>query len=99
MTFGTPKKDPGAMLGVVLPGYKKISEAPNDPNDMNLYKSINVLTGQVYLNRNPASLVFKDGEQGKRYLMRPQPIYQGMINDLIKIATPVGGRSSSMDDF
>lgn len=99
MAFGTPKKDPSAMLDVVLPGYKRISEAPDDPNDMSLYKSINVLTGQVYLNRNPASLIFKDGEQGKRYLMRPQLIYQGMINDLVKIATQAGGRSSSVEDF
>lgn len=69
-------------LDGVLADYKKISEAPNDPADTSLYKSLDERSGIVYLIHNPASWSFRIDEFGKITRIRPLPISQGKLVDL-----------------
>ena len=84
MRFESRKKDYTKLLNAVLKDYKKISEAPDDLNDKNLYKSVDDQSGQVYLITNPRSWSYRIGDYGKFYFNRPPPRDMGNITDLMK---------------
>jgi hypothetical protein len=103
MSFTAAKKDYAKYLDLVLPEYKKISEATDDPSDPLLYKSVDALTGEVYLVRNPAAWNMKV-QGGKTYRYRPEAQHQGNIMDLPRSqrsvpTLPTETSSSGWGDF
>lgn len=84
MSYGKSKTDYGALLKTVLPEYKLISEAKDSDPVGTLFKSIDYLTGVVYLIADPNKWEMRKDPNGRCTMIRPMPINKGHISDLPK---------------
>lgn len=105
-----------SVLERVLLSTKKISEAPKNPyvdepseeciewkkqERKNLYKSIETLTGNIFLIQNPdAWLTYV--KEGKRYRVRPKPklvlTYDQAVQEARKTPAPGSGAGNGWAD-